>query len=346
MKKSDLKYEYPPELVATEPRHPSRILFVPADASKSAKEIKKLDLFDLFSPGDVLVINQTKVVPRRVFVPQEEGGELEFLFLDSQNGLDWSVLFPAKKYRLQTDFHLPGGVLATLTEKGRPQKLKTNQVLDEAYFHKYAELPLPPYIQQARGERHNRNEDRSWYQTAWAEHAGSFAAPTASLHFTNQDLQTLESRGVEILKITLHVGLGTFLPVTSENLDEHEMHSEMIEIRREVVEKIKAAKVKGGKVWAMGTTATRALESFALNFLQTNPSGEFYHGASNLFIRPGFQWQIVDRLLTNFHQPESTLLALVSAFSTLERVKSVYQFAIDNQFRLFSYGDLSVWERK
>lgn len=346
MKKSDLNYEYPPELVATEPRHPSRILFVPSDSSVSAKEIKKDELFALFSPGDVLVVNQTKVVPRRVFVPLDEGGELEFLFLDSQNGRDWSVLFPSKKYRVQTQFHLPGGVKATFIEKGRPQKLQTDQVLDEVYFQKYAELPLPPYIQNARGERHNRSEDRSWYQTAWAEHAGSFAAPTASLHFTNEDLQTLASRGVEVLKITLHVGLGTFLPVTSENLDEHEMHSEVIEIRSEVIEKIKAAKRKGKKVWAMGTTVTRALESFALNYLQTDPLGQFHHGASNLFIRPGFQWQIVDRLLTNFHQPESTLLALVSAFSTLERVKSVYQFAIDNQFRLFSYGDLSVWERQ
>lgn len=345
MKKSDLNYQYPSELIATEPVRPSRILFVDKNPEVLPREIEKIDLFKQFTKGDVLVINQTKVVPRRVFVQDDKDDLVEFLFLESLADRHWHVLFPAKKYKLNAKFKLPGGGIVELISKGRPQTILAEQDLSEAYFEKHAELPLPPYIQQARGQRHNLPEDKKWYQTAWAKEAGSFAAPTASLHFSQEDLLLLEQKGVEILKLTLHVGLGTFLPITAEDLTEHQMHSEFISIEKTVVEKIQQAKANGHHIWAIGTTAARSLESWALDYLKLDLNTQVYSGTSDLFIKPGFQWQIVDRLLTNFHQPESTLLALVAAFSDLNRVKAVYQFAIQERFRLFSYGDLSVWEK-
>ena len=228
-------------------------------------------------------------------------------------------------------------------QKGRPQIVEASEALDEKYFDQVAELPLPPYIQKARGERHTVQADESWYQTHWAQKPGSFAAPTASLHFSIEDFAALRKRGVKILELTLHVGLGTFLPVTAEDLDQHDMHAEYVEIPKETWEQIQKAKTEGKKIWSLGTTATRALESAGAGLLNENANG--LHGLTRILIQPGFQWKVVDRLLTNFHQPESTLLALVAGFSDLNTVKSVYQYAISKHFRLFSYGDLSVWIR-
>lgn len=331
MKRSDLQYEYPENLIATEPSRPSRVMWVAAD--QSPEEVNISSCLDRIPAGDVLVINNTKVLKRRIFA-----GDLEILFLDQlveRNVNCWKVLFPSKKFSVGEKIQLPLGLTMTLLEKGRPQVVEVHPPLTEAIFEQIAELPLPPYIQKARHERHNNLQDQNWYQTAWAQKPGSMAAPTASLHFTQQDLQKLKARGVRLVEITLHVGLGTFLPVTVEDLDEHVMHSETYEVTQSDWQLITQAKHEQKKIWALGTTTTRVLESVART--------QQLRGSTDILLQVGSEFQMVDCLMTNFHQPESTLLALVSGFAGLEKVKSCYQWAIARQFKLFSYGDLSVW---
>jgi S-adenosylmethionine:tRNA ribosyltransferase-isomerase len=332
MKLSDLRFEYPENLVATSPQRPSRVLWV---EKGEAREISLAQLLASIPAGDLLVLNNTRVLKRRVFAEQAGGGpELEILFLGAKSSRQWEVLFPSKKYAVGSVIALPEGLKMTLLQKGRPQLVELNQEVGEDYFSRNAELPLPPYIQKARGERHNQQADESWYQTAWAKHDGSFAAPTASLHFSVEDIQGLRNRGVQVIEVTLHVGLGTFLPVTAEDLDQHEMHSEYFEIAESDWQKILFAKASGQKIWALGTTAVRALESAGRG--KTS-------GFTQILLQPGSEFKVVDRLLTNFHQPESTLLALVAGFAGLALVRRAYELAIQQGFRLFSYGDLSVW---
>jgi len=393
MKKSELQFSYPENLVAISPSRPSRVMWVQSPDQFS--EITMAELLERIPAGDVLVINDTKVLPRRIFAQDE------ILFLNpikNENSIStWEVLFPSKRWKIGESQELivggkPTGVSMTLKQKGRPQIVELTPEVNEEFFYKWGELPLPPYIQKAREQsgkennasdtisgsgsdmaavassRHTVSEDQSWYQTCWAEKAGSLAAPTASLHFSVSDLQKLKDKGVQVLKITLHVGLGTFLPVTTDDLNDHPMHSEWVEIPASVWQALLNAKNNGHHVWAMGTTVARSLESAALgkiksrahllqnSMLNNSPASsdnlnddldvESLIGETNLLIQPGYQWQVVDRLLTNFHQPESTLLALVAAFSDLKTVKSVYQCAIEKHFRLFSYGDLSVWIKK
>ena len=328
----DLDFSYPEELVAQTPRRPSRVMWVEEEPC----EISVDQLLEKFNPGDLLILNNTKVLKRRVFV-----GDLEILFLKSKDLIHWQVLFPASRTKIGDRIELPLGETIELISKGRPQEVRSDRPLTEDYFEKIAEIPLPPYIQKARQERHTRSEDSFWYQTAWAEKAGSLASPTASLHFTQAHLEILKSKNIQIHFVTLHVGLGTFLPVTTEILDQHKMHFEEVEIPIQSWQAIQEAKAKGFSVWALGTTSARALESAAAGKLEKNELGFF--GSTDLMIAPPYDWKIVDKLLTNFHQPQSTLLALVAGFSSLEKVKSCYQWAIERKFRLFSYGDLSVW---
>lgn len=335
LKRSELSFNYPEELVATEPQRPSRVMWV--DEGLPA-EISIQQLKEKFAPGDVLVINETRVLPRRVFADS-----IEILFLQETSLHLWQVLFPAGKFKVGHQFTLPGQITMELVEKGRPQTVRVSAKLDTGYFETHGELPLPPYIQKARAERHNQKLDPDWYQTAWSAVPGSLAAPTASLHFSLDDLTDLRRRGVEIQKLILHVGLGTFLPITSENLIEHQMHKEDIEIARATWAAVDSAHRQQKKVWALGTTVARSLESAARGLLNETPQG--FYGTSDLFLYPGAQWQVCDVLLTNFHQPESTLLALVASFCDLETVKANYQWAIERRFKLFSYGDLSAWTR-
>jgi S-adenosylmethionine:tRNA ribosyltransferase-isomerase len=328
MKVSELQFSYPEELVAVEPTRPSRVMWVvgnsePAELSLSA-------LLDRIPAGDLLVINNTKVLKRRIFC---DG--LEILFLTSADQRHWEVLFPSRKFSVGDEITLPLGRKMKLVEKGRPQRvLIEGPPLTEDYFLEVAELPLPPYIQKARGFRHTVKSDETWYQTAWAKTAGSLAAPTASLHFSATDLDYLRGRQVRVLELTLHVGLGTFLPVSAEDLDHHDMHEEFYEIPTDVWQEVNQGRASGHKVWALGTTACRALESAADGKLT---------GFTRLLLQPGSKFRVVDRLLTNFHQPESTLLALVFAFAGISQVKRAYEWAIERKFRLFSYGDLSAW---
>lgn len=333
MKLSDLKFDYPEELIATEPVRPTRVMWVGENGEP--RELNINELLNSIPRGDVLVINNTKVLKRRIFTDSE----VEVLFLDkvgeNEFSNTWKVLFPAKKYSVGDVLNLPKGFKMKLTEKGRPQLAEVTPVISDLDFAEIAELPLPPYIQKARSRRHNIAADESWYQTAWASVDGSMAAPTASLHFSRENLQTLIEKGVLVIELTLHVGLGTFLPVQTEDLNQHQMHSENYEISKSNWELILKAKLAKNKIWALGTTSTRVLETIA----RTNRLA----GSTNLLLQPGSDFNVVDRLLTNFHQPESTLLALVASFSSLDKVKNCYQWAMQKKFRLFSYGDLSVW---
>jgi S-adenosylmethionine:tRNA ribosyltransferase-isomerase len=328
VKLSDLKYDYPEELVAVKPQKPSRVMWV---ENGVPQEITLAGLLEKIPSGDVFVINNTKVLKRRVF----SENEVEVLFLDQVDESHWKVLFPSKKMKIGDTLKLPGDFTLELVEKDRPQLVKITPPIAEKDLSEIAELPLPPYIQKARGERHNEESDETWYQTAWAEKPGSMAAPTASLHFTNGDLQKLKDHGVNVVELTLHVGLGTFLPVSAEDLTDHVMHSENYEMSPAQWEQILRAKSQGKKVWALGTTTTRVLESIA--------RGGPLSGNTDILLQEGSEFKTVDRLLTNFHQPESTLLALVSGFAGLNTVKKCYSWAIEKKFRLFSYGDLSVW---
>lgn len=391
MKKHELQYKFAESLIATEPAAVSRIFSALADKSidnqiaqqaaqgkdhqviqpnqfDQFKEIAFAELLSKFSPGDILIINDTKVLPRRIFGQKNslnsnendndkhndknsnhdkdhysDNESLEILFLASDDRIHWQGLFPAKKLKLGAKIALPGGIEMELIEKGLPQKVKCSQALTEDYFEQFGDVPIPPYIQKVRNERKSKLQDKNWYQTHWATHGGSFAAPTASLHFKPEHLETLKQKNVAIEKITLHVGMGTFLPVHAEDLKDHKMHKEEVFIPIEVWQKIEAVKKNGGKVWALGTTVTRALESVGQNKFAKTARG--FEGATDLLILPGFKFQVVDYLLTNFHQPESTLLALVFAFAGQEKVKAGYAWAIEKNFRLFSYGDLSIWKR-
>lgn len=338
MKTADLDYTYPDELIATEPKTPPRVMLV---ETSTPTEISFQDLLARIPAGDLLVVNDTKVLKRRVFA-----GDLEILFLGAmkEKPRHWEVLFPSRTKKIGDEMELPFGAIMKLVAKGRPQVVEISRDLNEGDFERAAELPLPPYIQKARGERHNRQPDESWYQTAWAQNPGSFAAPTASLHFKPEDIEGLKARGVQVEKVTLHVGLGTFLPVTAEDLDHHTMHAEIAEIPAKTARALQRTKASGAKIWALGTTVTRTLESAAVGKLE----GDFetgFRGATDLLIQPGYEWQMVDRLLTNFHQPKSTLLALVSAFAGAQTVKACYAWAIERRYRLFSYGDFSLWIR-
>ncbi|MCB0341576.1 MAG: tRNA preQ1(34) S-adenosylmethionine ribosyltransferase-isomerase QueA [Pseudobdellovibrionaceae bacterium] len=338
MKTADLNYSYPEELVATAPAPSFRTL---VHDTTQILECSKSDLLDRFSPGDVLVINDTRVQKRRVFAKSGE----EVLFIKDLGQLQWQVLFPARGMQVGEVLSLPAHVEMQLVEKGLPQTVKLNRALDDDYFESFGELALPPYIQKARGDRHMSADDETWYQTSWAKNSGSAAAPTASLHFSKEDLELLSARGVKVVPITLHVGLGTFLPVKTDRLDEHVMHHEWVEIPPDTALAVNKAKVEGRLIWALGTTVTRALEAWKEGHLALQDD-RYFRGETNLFIKPGFEFKVVDRLLTNFHQPQSTLLALVCAFAGYDEVLWAYKLGIGRRMRLFSYGDLTVWYRR
>lgn len=340
MKIHELNFDYPDSLIALKPSKPSRVMWV---EDSLPREISVVELLESIKPQDVLVVNLTKVIKRRVYTKLANEKELEILFLKQISDLEWEVLFPSKEYKIGAVIDLPLDQKMTLIKKGRPQIVRLQRAFSESDFEKIAEIPLPPYIQKVRGERHTLAQDQDWYQTAWAQKPGSLAAPTASLHFSKSDIEILRSRGVKVVELVLHVGLGTFLPVTADDLNDHDMHEEFVEIPMSTWEQIDETRKTGSHIWAMGTTVARALESAAGGLLAKNHLG--FSGFTKLLIQPGYQWKVVDRLLTNFHQPQSTLLALVAGFANLKTVKECYKWAIERKFRLFSYGDLSVWMR-
>lgn len=358
----DLDYSYPDNLVALSPHRPSRVMWVkkasPREANTPA-EIKWSDFIDQFTEKDLIVMNDTKVLPSLMVTPDQI--EVHMIQKLNDEGTQYEVLFPARDYKIGEKFALTKDHEVTLKQKGLPQVIEFEKPFTEQDFFIYGKPALPPYILKLRETQRNdeennednnedngrkinsryQKEDEAWYQSAWAEKLGSVAAPTASLHFSQKDIEKLKSKNVQIEYITLHVGMGTFLPVKTEDLSKHVMHKEWVEIPKRTLEKIKQIKQSKGKVWALGTTVTRSLEAQASNHLVENENS--FSGHTDLLIQPPYQFKIVDNLMTNFHQPKTTLLALVAAFAGTEEMKNAYQWAIKNNFKLFSYGDLSVW---
>jgi S-adenosylmethionine:tRNA ribosyltransferase-isomerase len=334
MKTELLDFAYPEGLIATSRQKISRVMWV----DESPEETTLSQLLSRFKPEDLLVINETKVIKARVIC----ASGLEILFIKNLGDGVWEVLCPARRWSKQGEV-LPCGTHIELKKTGLPQLVQVPKELDFAYFEKYGDVPLPPYIQEKRGERKSRESDIKQYQTSWAKTVGSLAAPTASLHFSAADIDKIRARGGDVAPLCLHVGLGTFLPIHADDLTDHVMHGEWVSIPAETLRKIKVTHENGGRVWALGTTVLRALESQAHGKLEESHEGAT--GVTDLFIKPGFEFKVVDILMTNFHQPKSTLLALVGAFAGLDKVKAAYQWAIDREFRLFSYGDLTVWIR-
>lgn len=351
---SQLNFDYPENLVAQERALFSRILYF--DESLGPIEINRGDLLSYLKPGDLWVVNETKVLRRRVFTI--EG--LEILFIKALNAdrTKWEVLCPSSRWAegtSQTASIITGDssgdrlMKFDIVKRGRPQEITCSEPFTEELFDAMAELPLPPYIQKARGQRHTRWADETQYQSLWAKEPGSLAAPTASFHFDKEFEEAVRAKGVDVVPITLHVGLGTFLPVTVDHLSQHVMHPEFVSVPQATIEALAKAranaKTGGARVFAIGTTVARSLESIGRGYFKEQPDGSLA-GETTLMIAPGHEWRMVDVLLTNFHQPQSTLLALVAAFSSLENVMTAYRWAIDREFRLFSYGDLSIWSKQ
>lgn len=341
---SDFNYHLPPGLIAQFPpqhRADSRLLCMDSGGCLADRQFP--DIVDLLQPGDLLVLNNTRVVPARLFGSKETGGKVEILLervLDETRLL--AQIRASKSPRPGTLLNIDGDENTKLTVIGRKDsffELRYDAGLDIfEWLDKVGHMPLPPYI-----ERNDQLLDSERYQTVFAEQQGAVAAPTAGLHFDEQLLQVLREKGVNIETVTLHVGAGTYQPVRVSSVAEHKMHSEYIDVGAGVCTAIMDTRAAGGRVCAVGTTVVRSLESAAR--AADSKLIEPYQGDTDIFIFPGYQFQVVDLLLTNFHLPESTLLMLVSAFAGFEPIKHAYQYAIEQRYRFFSYGDAMLLER-
>ncbi|MBE5886900.1 MAG: tRNA preQ1(34) S-adenosylmethionine ribosyltransferase-isomerase QueA [Lachnospiraceae bacterium] len=336
MTKSDFYFDLPEELIAQDPlldRSSSRLLTLNKNDGNFEHHIFK-DIVDYLNPGDCLVLNNTKVIPARLFgVKEETGAVVEFLLLKRKENDVWETLVkPGKKARPGMRFSFGDGQLKCeivgLAEEGKRLVHFEYEGIWEEILDTLGEMPLPPYIT-------HKLEDKSRYQTVYAKYEGSAAAPTAGLHFTNELLKQIADKGVDVAYVTLHVGLGTFRPVKEDNILEHHMHSEYYEITEEAADKINACKERGGRVVCVGTTSCRTVESAA------DENGRLKACCNNteIFIYPGYKFKILDALITNFHLPESTLIMLVSALAGRENVLAAYEEAIRERYRFFSFGD-------
>ncbi|MBE7052833.1 MAG: tRNA preQ1(34) S-adenosylmethionine ribosyltransferase-isomerase QueA [Ruminococcaceae bacterium] len=336
MKTSDFYYDLPERLIAQDPlldRTSSRLLVLDKKSGKTEHK-NFYDIINYLNEGDCLVLNDTRVIPARLYGKKEEsGGKIEFLLLKQLAKDEWEVILkPGKKAKKGARFDFGEGklkaeILDTLEGGNRRVKFYY-EGLFENVLDELGQMPLPPYIT-------HKLEDKERYQTVYSKNKGSAAAPTAGLHFTKELLAKIEEKGVHIAYLTLHVGLGTFRPVKVEDVTEHKMHSEYYEISKETADKINNAKKNGGKIISVGTTSTRVLETVAdENGILKEASGE-----TDIFIYPPYKFKIVDKLITNFHLPESTLLMLVSALATKENIDKAYKEAVEKEYRFFSFGD-------
>ena len=337
MKLSDFMYDLPEERIAqtpVEPRDHSRLMVLHRDTG-AIEHRHFYDIVDYLNPGDCLVINDTKVIPARLYGERPSGGACEVLLLKQLGPKRWDTLVrPGKKLKpgaeiLFGDGRLKGTVLETTDVGGRIVAFECEGSF-EAALDALGEMPLPPYI-------HEKLRDRDRYQTVYARQDGSAAAPTAGLHFTPELMTRIREKGVDIVPVLLHVGLGTFRPVKVENIEEHRMHSEYFEVTQEAADRVNAARARGGRIIAVGTTSVRTLESAAREGQLTAARGE-----TDIFIRPGYRFQLVDALITNFHLPGSTLLMLVSALWDREPMLEAYKIAVEAEYRFFSFGDAMV----
>lgn len=331
-------YELPPDLIAQqpiEPRDAARLLVVDRATGTLSHHVFR-DIPALLSPGDLIVVNDTRVLPARLIARRPTGGQVELLLLEREPSGRWSALGrPARRLR-------PGETLTLLDARGEPTEDRVvvegrdgEQVLlrfdDEGAIARDGRVPLPPYIRQSL-------DDPERYQTVYAREPGSAAAPTAGMHFTPDVLEACRARGVDVAPVTLHVGLGTFQPIKTADARDHDMHAEVYSVPAETVELIRATRARGGRVLAVGTTSVRTLESVAPTVLGNEPAAQL-SGATRLFITPGFEFRLVDHMLTNFHLPRTTLLLLVAAFAGASLMRRAYMRAIDERYRFYSFGD-------
>lgn len=355
MLKKDFYYELPEELIAQDPladRSSSRLMVIDKNTGQFRHDIFK-NITAYLHPGDCLVINDTKVIPARLFGTRADTGALiEILLLKRLTDTDWECLVkPGKKARIgcrllfgsnndvseetlpqedadnSEEVILKGEIIDVLEDGNRIIRFTFNGIFEEI-LDQLGQMPLPPYIT-------HKLQDKTRYQTVYAEHDGSAAAPTAGLHFTKELLAQIQAEGVQIAKVTLHVGLGTFRPVKEENILDHHMHSEYYTVTKEAADLINETKASGGRIICVGTTSTRTLESAADETGHIEASS----GWTDIFIYPGYRFKITDALITNFHLPESTLLMLISAFSSREIVMNAYKEAVAERYRFFSFGD-------
>lgn len=335
MKTDDFDYYLPNDLIAQtpiEPRDCSRLLVFNRDKEKIEHK-HFYDILEHLKKGDVLVRNNTKVLPARLFASTINGGKVEVLLLKRFNLTEWEVLVkPGKKakpgVKLTISNELSLEVLSNIEETGGRRVKFIYDGVFEDIISKIGEMPLPPYITKKL-----ENKDR--YQTVYARDLGSAAAPTAGLHFTPELIEKIKNKGVEIVDVLLHVGLGTFRPVKVDDVTKHHMHSEYFEVSKDSAEKINKAKREGRRIIAVGTTSVRTLESASDENGFVRPIKD----NTEIFIYPGYKFKCVDSLITNFHLPKSTLIMLVSAFSTREKVLSIYETAVKEKYRFFSFGD-------
>lgn len=336
MKTSDFYYDLPKELIAQtplEPRDSSRLLVL--DREKQTLEHKHFyDIIDYLNEGDLLVANDSRVLPARIYgIKDETGAKVEFLLLKQVANNRWETLCkPGKKAKVGTKFSFGNGILrATVVDV----KDDGNRIVDfdceENFFttlDKIGQMPLPPYITAEL-------KDKERYQTVYSHELGSAAAPTAGLHFTTELMDRIKAKGIKIAYVTLHVGLGTFRPVKVDDVTKHKMHSEHYEVPEETAKLINETKKNGGRVIAVGTTSCRTLESVVAMYGEVKPC----EGFTDIFIYPGFEFKVLDGLITNFHLPESTLIMLVSAFAGYDFIMNAYKEAVKEKYRFFSFGD-------
>lgn len=341
MKTSDFFYELPEELIAqtpAEPRDSSRLMVVHRDTGEIEHRVFR-NVIDYLNPEDVLVVNHTRVIPARLYGAKEgSGGAIEFLLLRRLNLTDWEVILkPGKKAKPGARFVFGNGelkaeILQVAEDGGRTVRFFWEGVFEEV-LERLGNMPLPPYI-------HEKLQDPTRYQTVYAKVDGSAAAPTAGLHFTPELLEAIRGKGVDIVPVLLHVGLGTFRPVKEEDVENHHMHSEYYEVTEEQAQRINAARKRGGRVVCVGTTSVRTLETVCDENGVIRPG----NGFTQIFIRPGVPVRAVDALITNFHLPGSTLLMLISALMGRETALAAYELAVKERYRFFSFGDAMLIE--
>lgn len=336
MKTSDFYFDLPQELIAQDPledRSSSRLLVLDRESGKTQHRVFR-DIIEYLNPGDCLVVNNTKVIPARLYGSKiGTDAKIEVLLLKRRENNVWETLVkPGKKCRVGARISfgeglLIGEVIDVVDEGNRLIRFEYEGIFEEI-LDKLGQMPLPPYI-------HHQLKDKNRYQTVYAKHDGSAAAPTAGLHFTPELLEEIKKKGVHIAHVTLHVGLGTFRPVKVEDVTDHHMHSEFYIVEPEQAELINRVKKEGGKIVAVGTTSCRTLES------ATDESGILKAGSgwTEIFIYPGYQFKMIDRLITNFHLPESTLMMLVSALAGKDKIMAAYEEAVKERYRFFSFGD-------
>lgn len=331
----DYYYDLPKELIAQTPVYPrdsSRLLVLKKDGSIEHKHF--YDIIDYLNPGDVLVRNNTRVIPARIYGKKEgTGADIEFLLLKRLSIDTWEIILrPAKRVKIGGkvvfgDGELVGEIIEIKDDGNRIVKFTYDGVFEDI-LDRIGNMPLPPYITE-------KLEDKERYQTVYSKVEGSAAAPTAGLHFTDELLKRIQDKGIKIVDVLLHVGLGTFRPVSCENILEHKMHSEYYCVSKQAADMINEAKDRGGRVISVGTTSTRVLESVCQKYGKVTAC----EGDTDIFIYPGYEFKAVDGIITNFHLPESTLIMMISAFRTREEILRVYKEAVDMKYRFFSFGD-------